>query len=333
MALNFSGIFGFHRRLGAILALCAAAAGLAGTSVGMTRIEVYQATVPLSDRSEAAQTEAFQAAMKVVLIRATGRRTADEEAVLAPLVGNARRYVQQYRSAPDNQLWVAFDGAAIERWLTQNDQPLWGRDRPSTFVWLSAQRPGQPAAVLGVDDTSELKLAIDAAAALRGVPLIWPTADAASAGANAANPLDAGHRSGAEGVLVGTANSASANASVRWTLQFQDHSSEFSGALDGITRIADLYAGLYAASGSLAPVEIDVTGVDDLKDYAAAQGYLESLTFVTHVGVESLNGDTVRFRLTSRGGIESLQHAIALNGRMQSVPAGDNGIQRFQLRR
>ena len=32
------------------------------------------------------------------------------------------------------------------------------------------------------------------------------------------------------------------------------------------------------------------------------QSYLESLTFISHVGVETLNGDTVRFRLTTRGG-------------------------------
>ena len=56
---------------------------------------------------------------------------------LSPLLGNARRYVQQYRGAPDSQVWVAFDGAAIERWLTQNGQPLWGHERPTTLVWLA----------------------------------------------------------------------------------------------------------------------------------------------------------------------------------------------------
>jgi hypothetical protein len=44
-----------------------------------------------------------------------------------------------------------------------------------------------------------------------------------------------------------------------------------------------------------------------------------------------LRGDTVRFRLTARGGAESLQHALALNGRLQPIAAGENGIQRFQL--
>lgn len=333
MALNYRAIYDLGRRAAAILVCLAAAAYSVGTAVGMTRVEVFQATVPLADRSEAAQSEAFQAALRVVLVRATGRRTAGEEAAFAPLIGSARRYVQQYRSAPDNQLWVSFDGSAIERWLTQNGQPLWGRDRPSTFVWVVVQNGAQPASVLSVDDTSELKTAIDAAATLRGVPLVWPTSEAVAAGANAANPTDMGHRLGAEGILIGRASGTTATAGVRWTLLFQDRSSEFSGALEGVEHAADLYADLYAASGALAPVDIEVAGIADLRDYAGVQSYLESLNFVSHVDVESLSGDTVRFRLSTRGGIEPLQHAIALNGRMQSLPAGENGVQRFQLRR
>ena len=85
--------------------------------------------MPFADRCETAPSAAYQAAMKIVLVRVTGRRTADEDPALAPLVGSARRYVQQYRAAPDQQLWVAFDGPALERWLTQNNQPVWGPER------------------------------------------------------------------------------------------------------------------------------------------------------------------------------------------------------------
>ena len=221
MRPTLHAIFSPFLRLAAVL--CVFAAGAAAPALGMTRIEVFQATVPLADHSEAAQSAAFQAAMKVALIRATGRRTADEDAAYAPLIGNARRYVQQYRSAPDNQLWVAFDGPALERWLTQNGQPLWGRDRPSTFVWLSVQNGA--AAALSGDDTSDLKSAVDAAAAIRGMPLVWPTAEAVADNA-AANPADLAHRLGAEGVLVGHANGATAAAGVHWTLSFQDRSLE-----------------------------------------------------------------------------------------------------------
>jgi len=324
----------YHRsylRPAAILCLTLAAACLSGISTATNRIEVYQATVPLADRSEAAQSAAFEAALRVVLVRATGRRSADEEAVFAPLVANARRYVQQYRSAPDNRLWVAFDGAALERWLIEKGEPVWGRERPSTYVWLAVQTAGATAPALSADDTSELKTAVDEAATVRGVPLIWPSAETAAAGTG--NPADLGHRLGAEGVLIGRASAPTAGATVRWTFLFDDRSSEFSGALEGVNRAADLYAGMYAASGSLGPVEIEVGGVADLRDYAAIQSYLESLNFVTHVSVESLSGDAVRFRLTTRGGIETLQHAITLGGRLQPMPPAEGGTPRFQLRR
>jgi uncharacterized protein len=307
----------------------------------MTRAELYQATAPVTDRSEAAQNTAFQAAMKIVLVRVTGRRSAEDDPVFAPLIGNARRYVQQYRSAPDSQVWVSFDGPAIERWLTQNGQPLWGHERPTTFVWLTAQTGPQSGTVITADDTSELKTAIDAAAALRGLPLLWPSAGdvqsnhldyASMNGTPPATLADIGKRLGGAGVLIGKASGTAATANVRWTHLFQDRSSEFSGALEGVNRAADLYAGLFAASGNLAPIDIEVTGVGDLREYANVQTYLESLTFISHVSVLGLTGDTIRFRLATRGGAESLQRALSLNGRLQPIAAGDNGIQRFHLR-
>jgi hypothetical protein len=325
-----------------LAAMLSSAAALVGSAAASTRVEVFQAQAPLEGRSEAAQTAAFQAALRIVLVRATGRRTADEESVFAPLVGNARRYVQQFRTAPDNQVWVAFDGAAIERWLAQNGQPLWGHDRPSTLVWLTVppgpagssiaggSSGGPTGTVISADDASELKDSIDAAAVGRGIPLIWP--DAAAAGSASATAAETAQRLGAEGVLIGRASSATSGANIRWSLLFQDHGSEFSGPLEGVNRAADLYAGLFAASGSLAPVDIEVSGVADLREYAGVQSYLESLSAINHVAVLGLTADTVKFRLSARGGAEPLAHAIGLSGKLQALPAGDNGIQRFQLR-
>ena len=324
--------------------LCALICGLCltGVSFSLTRAEMYQATVPVADRSEAAQSAAFQAAMRTVLVRVTGRRSVDDDSGLAPLLANARRYVQQYRAAGDGMLWVALDGPAIERWLTQNGQPLWGHERPTTLVLLAVQTGAQTGSVITTEDTSELKTAIDAAAAARGVPLVWPSAAelqknhvdfAAVYQGSPAALSDMGRRLGTDGLLIGRANGAGANATVRWLHVFQDRSSESTGPLEGVNRAADTYAGLFAASGSLVPVSIEVVGVTDLRDYASLETYLESLTFISHVSVESVSGGTVRFRLATRGGIEPLQRALSLNGRLQPIAAGENGIQRFQLHR
>jgi hypothetical protein len=321
---------------------CACALFLCEAAAALTRAEMYQATIPVADRSETAQTAAFQNAMKTVLIRVTGRRNADEDPVLSALVGNARRYVQQYRAAADSLLWVAFDGPAIERWLTQNGQPLWGHERPTTLVILAVQSGAQTGGVMTTEESSDLKSAIAGAAALRGLPLMWPSGAELQkfhidfAAVNAGSPstfVEIARRMGSDGVLIGRASGASANANVRWTHLFQDRSSEYSGTLEGVNRAADLYAEMFAASGGLVPVDIEVSGLNDLKDYAGVESYLESLSFIAHVSVESLAGDTVRFRLSTRGGIDSLQRALSLNGRLQPLAAGESGIQRFRLHR
>lgn len=325
-----------------LMGLCLAGLCCQQTAFALTRAEMFQATAPMADRSDAAQSAAFQDAMKTVLIRVTGRRNAGEDPALSTLVNGARRYVQQYRTTADNQYWVAFDGPAIERWLTQNGQPLWGHERPTTLMLLAVQTGAQTGSVVSTDQKLDLKAAIDAAAVVRGLPLVWPSsADLQKyhidyGVVNSGSPstfAEIARRMGCDGVLIGRASGTSATANVRWTHLFQDRSSEFSGTLEGVNRAADLYAGLFAASGSLIPVDIEVTGIDDLHDYASVESFLESLTFISHVSVESLSGDAVRFRLATRGGVEALQRALSLNGRLQPVAAGENGIQRFQLHR
>ncbi|HTB29685.1 MAG TPA: DUF2066 domain-containing protein [Steroidobacteraceae bacterium] len=342
MARDYRGICARYLRPLALLCLSIVGLCLADASAALTRAELYQAKVPVTDRSEASKPAAFEAALAVVLTRVTGRRTADADPVFGPLLGNARRYVQQYRDTQDGQLWVSFDAAAIDRWLAQNNQPLWGRERPSTYVWLTVPGGPQAGTVITAEDTSDLKAAVDAAAYQRGAPVMWPSAadlqrnhlDYAAVGSASGGTLaDIGHRAGGTGTLIGHANAAGAAAGVRWTFLFQDRSSEFSGAAaEGINRAADTYAGLFAVSGAAAPVVIEIVGVNDLKDYAFVQSYLESLAFISHVGVDALNGNMVRFRLTTRGGAEALQNALPLSGRLQSGSAGENGIQRFELR-
>jgi hypothetical protein len=324
------------RRPGILLFLCWTLLGLGGTSAGSVRTEPFQATVPVADRSEAAQSAAFQAALRIVLVRLTGRRGAGEDPTFAPLVSEARRYVQQYHPAADNLLTVAFDGAALERWLSSNGQPTWGRDRPLTLVLLAVP----PGTLVSKDDSSELKTAIDTQASLRGIPLLWPTAadlqanhiDPAALNGATAGWAEVARHLGADAVLIGRASGVTAASPVRWSQIFDDHSSDVSGPTEGVDRAADVYAELFAASGSFAPVDIEVDGIGDVKEYAHVQSYLESLAFVAHVEVEGLSADSVRFRLSARGGILALQRALALNGLLESTST-DSGLAHFQLRR
>src|SRR6202046_2756413 len=138
-----------------IVWMCIAGLALGEAALGVTRAEMYQATAPVTDRSEAAQTAAFQNAMRTVLIRVTGRRSADDDPHVRHRVASPRCDVNQCRASPDNQLWVAFDGPAIERWLTQNGQPLWGHERPTTLVLLGVQTGAQSGSVVTTEHSYE----------------------------------------------------------------------------------------------------------------------------------------------------------------------------------
>lgn len=298
--------------------------------------DLYQAAVPAADRSEAGLGAAFEAALRQVLVKVTGRRAAALDPALAPLLASARRYMQQYRAGSGNQIWVAFDGPALERWLAQNGQPSWGKDRPVTLVLLAVPDARGGGSVTGRDDNSDLKRALDQQASSRGILLMWPTAaDLARLGVSydrlmrepGSTFADSGKRLGAGGVLIGRAD-ARPGTGIRWLFLFQGRSAEYSGADEGVQRVADTYASLYAATGASIPVDFDVTGVGSLQTYAAVQAYLESLTQVSRIDVTGFDADTMHLRVVARGGLEPLQRVFAQDGRLQVEPG--SGVPRFR---
>lgn len=322
----------------AVLAAMAFWTALAATdALAVVVPDLYQAAVNAPDRSEAGLAAAFEAALRVVVVKVTGRRSAPQEAAFAPLLGNARRYMQQYRAGSGNQIWVAFDGPALERWLAQGGLPLWGRDRPATLMWIGVGDKNG-GSVLTREDSTELKRSLDQQAAARGIPLIWPTAAdvtrygvsfATLSQAPASSLADSAKRAGAAGMLIGRAADARA-ASVRWVFLFQGRSAEYSGAAEGIDRVADAYAGIYAASGESAPIDIEVAGVGSLQSYASVQTYLESLTQLSKVSVVGFDNDILHLRVVARGGLEPLQRVLAQDGRLQATAPGPGGVPRFR---
>ncbi len=301
--------------------------GVSATACAATVARLFEATVPLADRSEAAQTAALQEAMRQVLVRATGQRGAGYEPALAELVEDARRYVQQFRVVGTNQFFAGFDGARLEHSIAAAGQPRWGHERPGTLMWLATEE-GTRRAVVDAQSDSELKRAVERSAALRGLPLVWPArtgalafADVWSGSSEALRASAAGF--GADAVLVGRASRSSAGGwQVHWTLLYGEESSEWRGSLDeGVHGAADRFAGVFAAGGSQTdtPVIISVSGVYDLNAYAQVTSYLESLTLIRALSVDELAADTVVYRAQVHGDAMRLARAIDLGSRLTST--------------
>jgi hypothetical protein len=179
------------------------------------------------------------------------------------------------------------------------------------------------------------------AAKQRGVPLVWPTLDPQDhslleASANApARLLSLAARYNANAVLVGQGRRDPAgNLTVRWALASDEGTADAAGTIeDGAHLIADTFGRIYAASaGSIGSVNVEVSGIRNLDDYASTVNYLENMTVVRSVAVEQVSGETMRFQLAVRGDVTTLRRALALDNKL--VPVSDNAgsADRLQLR-
>lgn len=290
--------------------------------------DLYSVTVPNTGQNEAA----FRDAMRDILVRVTGRRDAPELENLAPLVAQASRYVVSYRRATGNMLAVTFDGPAIEDAIDASGLAFWGSVRPVTLVWLAVDRGGGRRALVNANETSEEKTRIEASAARRGLPLVWPgpgddlTRALQQAWSGAHAPLvDAAQRYGADGVLIGRARPvASGSPAVEWTFSAAGLSSAASGELEaGLELAAERYASLYVSHGAGQRTEqlVTVNGIRTLESYAAAMRMLSRLAPVRGVAVDEVTPDAVSFLVNVRGDPEALRQAILRDGRLLAVDA------------
>lgn len=253
--------------------------------------------------------EAYREAMRIVLLRLTGRRAATTDAALQPLVESAERYVQIFQPATtDASARVTLDDLAVERALDELGEPVWPRERPVVLgVILSAP--------IGADP-SEVREALVRSALERGLPLELAPASAVGLApgsrANAGEALAAARRAGASAALI----AESQGDRWSWTL-FQSATAvgavRFEGGVTaGVEGAADTLA-LGSQAMSLQPVsevELIVTGVADLATHGAARRALANLVAIKNIELLEATARELRFRVQVSGGLRGLSSAL-----------------------
>ena len=268
-----------------MLALVALALPAQAESVG----DLYTVTVPYAGDNDAA----FRMAMRDVLVRVTGRPDAPDLENLAPLVGQASRYVTSFRRAAGNQLTVTFNGAAIENAVDASGLASWGSYCPVTLVWLALDRGG--GLVSSEPDHCAEKARVDSKASRSGLPIRGPDAgddlvratQQAWSGNRDALTL-AARRTASDGVLVGRARPDRRPALTKGLeiSRVQALPESATGELEaGPDLAAERYAGVYASQGAAQRTEQIVTalGIGTLESYVSAMRTLSKLAPVRGV--------------------------------------------------
>ena len=296
------------------------------------QVRVYEATV--SSQTEAAVQA--QAALRQVLVRATGARDAANDPALAGLLANAQAYVLGTRPAGSGSsaLVVMFDGAALERDIIASGRSIWLSERPVLLVVLT----GGPASG-AFESRRQVEGALDSAASRRGQPISVARPEALSLPATGDIPADAalaaGRVRGADAVLVGYGDAVPGGGQWRWTLSAFGNSETWNGTLEeGIHGSADILArnsAAYAALPELA-ILVEVEGVPALKDYARVAELLGAANGVRSVQLAEASGNRAIFAVVARGGVDVVQTGLGGNAHLERADPQAGGTIAYRYR-
>lgn len=304
---------------------------------------LYDATVPVADQSPRLREQGLRQALETVMIRASGLRDFSSSTG-APLLERTNTFLQGYgyeSGAGGLQLKARFDPRAVDRSLRELGLPVWGINRLSHQVWIAIRNDGQASAVLDASGAAARTAALLAVADRRGIPLSFPDMDATDQQLANFRTVWDGDFTGIRGaarrynpdvlVVVRVGREGDAWLS-RFTLLRDDGKEEQwsrrLGSLEqslseGMDELADRQARRFAVeTGTQQEIEIVVTGIQSLEDYARVFDYLRRLNPVRAAFVEEVGAGQVRFRLNVEGDPQLLPRVIA-SGSLLREPEGN----------
>lgn len=340
---------------------------LAGTA-SLRAVEVrdlYEAEVPVADKSEASRDAGFGEALLRVITKVSGLPGARSDPIIARAMENPGRFVQQFRyrqvpatgaadsESPEQQwrLWARFDAREVDDLVRDAGFRVWGRVRPAIMVWVAVDQGGARR-VLGGEEAPELAAIIRDAARQRGLPVVLPLLDLEDQSRIRVSDVWGGFSDRIQNASARYQSNVIFTGRVyrllptlwegRFSLIAGDTVEEWSNQgdilelllADAVNAMANQLAYRFAGPSGIAGAYgfgLIVSGVRNARDYARALDYLSTLEQITDVSVTRVSADEVRFFVETRGGQDALLKVVALGGTLarESLP-GDPEL-RFRL--
>lgn len=250
---------------------------------------------------------------------------------------------------PVLELEVRFDGQALAQALRDQGLPLWGRERPALLLWLAVEDETGNRRLVAADDAGVVREAAEETARRRGLPLYFPLMDLEDRsrvevadvwGGFVEQLAPASRRYPVQGLVLARVQRLAEGA---WTghfvLDFDGDRLEWQAdgfdaaavVAQGLGHLADELARRLAVQpGGVAGGETSITveGVTGLEDYARVMAYLEGLTQVRGVRLDTVRPGALELVLEVDGGPRGLAQALAM-GRVLEADGEAEGLYRL----
>ncbi len=324
------------------------------SSAGAVEVtSLYTANVPFDQEQDDPRAHAYEMALAQVLLRVSGPELVSDADLFQALFPRPADYVVQFRSGPDDTLFVSFDGDAVEDALRAAGQTVWGSDRPLTLVWIAVDWGHGEREIVGATDADRSS---DAARSInrnrllrqrllnfaesRGLPIAFPLLDSEDLanvsfsdiwGGFDERIIDASRRYDVDSILIGRVRADSAQRN-RWTYHFRGDQRAWVGEPEiVIMQISDLLAAEFAIGGDapLRTVQLNISGIESVDAYGSVQNVLAGMNVIESFVVTTVEGDRISFRVLAHGGAERLARALRFVGFIEEerIDVGPFGIE------
>lgn len=319
--------------------------------------DLHVVEIPVADQSRKSRVEAYRSALAEVLLRYSGRGDVMFNQNTLAAMSKAHTFVKSYRyrrldiqQALDKGLegeqlvlWVEMYPRSIKRLLRDNGLPIWGQVRPGVLSWVVLEQGGSRE-LLGAASSHPGMEIFRQQAALRGQPLQFPLLDLVDKAAVNVSDVWGGFsdeirqaslRYSDEVIFHGRIYSSGngqwhADWSLllkerewKWKVEGSDIASVIRPGIDlAVDAIASRFAQTTvntAANHTL----VKVRNIQSLKDYAAVMRYLQKQVSVSEVIADTIEQDSVVFRIRSEGDWNSVNKAISLGYRLHPIQADE----------
>lgn len=318
---------------------------LSGTAVSATVVkDLYSAKVPVQTQSMSERSSALEKAFTDVIVKVTGSSQFAKNEQAKDLAASAENYVQQFSFLKNNNplqtdkpylLKIDFVSKAINSLLLQHNIPVWGQDRPLTLFWIASKTDGK-AELVGANSSNVIATLIDKDTDERGIPAILPLLDLTDLRHVSASDVEApfmqtlqtaASRYGSNAMVVLRVKQQGKNIHSTWTLNVNDNLQNWRiNGTDiqviinqGVNDVADALAQQFAVQSQTqqSSINVTVTGLQSLSDFAQARDYLEKLAPVKSAAIEQINNNTVTYKVDLLGSLTDLQRVIKLDHTLQ----------------
>tara|TARA_A100001037_G_C15119265_1_gene622963 strand:+ start:486 stop:1610 length:1125 start_codon:yes stop_codon:yes gene_type:complete len=297
---------------------------------------LYQARVPVLDRSSTELSRGASLALSRVLVKLTGQVELTSKPELMLLQSRAKEFLLQYtyeKRQENEKLYLVaeFDPNALAAELEPLDVPIWGKERPLTFLYVVVTRPTGRQIFTAQESATYL---FENRASYRGIPVVFPETEEIGSDLSLFSPHDMeiflekkslsrssgqdtssfmlGHLSqSALGIWEADWILQVGQERYRWKLESDILELLIEGSVDVL---ADSLVRRFADPVLLARAEqltIEISGVRSLQDYARVCAYVDSLDTVSEIFVREITEGNLYLDVTAKGGPKALRQSIS----------------------